>query len=733
MIYYVRPGATGNGSSPDTPRGTVPATLLPGDIVYLMGGVYTTSFLITDSGSESFPIQILPYGDGIAEINLNQSQLYCLHIQGSYVIVDGLQSNQRLITCREAARDGVFIDGQDVRGQASNVVIRGLNILDWGYVQPEEYGSAAVFARQGPMNLTVERNYIARPRYPLSGSQESGIFIWKCFGGHIIRRNDINGLLASGGFSLYDAIAGGEVVAGSGGPGYANTEIDWNTILGCQDDAIEAEGEGRNVNIHDNFIDSRGGHTNIAMAGLSIGPTRVYRNIMIGASDTCMKMGGGSNLPSTGQIVVYHNVMVSHPNYPDSNCISTSGNTPAVSNATFKNNILVAQRYCVEEYTGGTGAMYFDYNCFRSIVRDGIDCIKWQGIRMTYEQWKAYAPSMNQQAHGMYADPRMDANYELLPDSPCVDTAQPLPGYNEDFQGAAPDIGAIESPYAGAPTAQFTASPTQGYPPLSVAITDTTLGVVESEHWDFGDGTTQDNIGKSPPFTHVYSTAGAFVVRLTATGPGGIDEYEIPVTVTPYNAPIADFTATPVSGEVPLVISLVDLSTGIITAEHWDFGDGEVMDTPGNAGSFTHTYLTPGVYRITLTATGPGGESAAAIDIDAQAIPLPDVFFRLEPTGGVAPLTVQCFDESTGPITSWLWDFGDGVTSTQQHPIHVFSTAGSYTVRLTLTGPGGTDTMTRALTVNPVQPPAQTSMALPVALAVVGIIATVIIGTKKGG
>lgn len=62
------------------------------------------------------------------------------------------------------------------------------------------------------------------------------------------------------------------------------------------------------------------------------------------------------------------------------------------------------------------------------------------------------------------------------------------------------------------------------------------------------------------------------------------------------------------------------------------------------------------------------------------------------PTSGCVPLSVQFTDSSTGDITSWDWDFGDGGTSTQQNPLHVYQNAGTYSVTLTVTAPEGSDT-----------------------------------------
>jgi serine protease len=65
------------------------------------------------------------------------------------------------------------------------------------------------------------------------------------------------------------------------------------------------------------------------------------------------------------------------------------------------------------------------------------------------------------------------------------------------------------------------------------------------------------------------------------------------------------------------------------------------------------------------------------------------------PTSGCVPLTVSFTDQSTGDITSWSWTFGDGGTSTAQSPSHQYASAGNYTVSLSVTGPGGSDTETK--------------------------------------
>ena len=69
--------------------------------------------------------------------------------------------------------------------------------------------------------------------------------------------------------------------------------------------------------------------------------------------------------------------------------------------------------------------------------------------------------------------------------------------------------------------------------------------------------------------------------------------------------------------------------------------------------------------------------------------------FTAAPTSGEAPLTVQFTDKSTGDITSRLWDFGDGQTSSSIDPSHIYQNIGRYTVKLTVSGPGGSDAAAR--------------------------------------
>jgi len=80
-----------------------------------------------------------------------------------------------------------------------------------------------------------------------------------------------------------------------------------------------------------------------------------------------------------------------------------------------------------------------------------------------------------------------------------------------------------------------------------------------------------------------------------------------------------------------------------------------------------------------------------------EALPPPVAGFMANPTNGFAPLTVDFADTSSGLITSWSWNFGDGVTTNLTFEVpdlfHAYDNPGTYDVELTVSGPGGMSTL----------------------------------------
>ena len=249
---------------------------------------------------------------------------------------------------------------------------------------------------------------------------------------------------------------------------------------------------------------------------------------------------------------------------------------------------------------------------------------------------------------------------------------------------AAGATGTTEEP----PVANFVGDPTGGDAPLTVSFTDQSTGTVTSWSWTFGDGGSSSQQNPS----HQYTSAGTYTVSLTVSGPKGSDTETRTgyIAVTAAAAPVAQFAGDPTGGDAPLTVSFTDQSTGTVTSWSWTFGDGGRSSQQNPS----HQYTGAGTYTVSLIVSGPGGSDTEtkADYIDVTAPAPPSAAFAGSPTSGDAPLTVSFTDQSTGAVTGWSWDFGDGATSTQQHPSHTYDVPGAYDVSLTVTGPGGSDT-----------------------------------------
>lgn len=259
----------------------------------------------------------------------------------------------------------------------------------------------------------------------------------------------------------------------------------------------------------------------------------------------------------------------------------------------------------------------------------------------------------------------------------------------------------------------FTANELQPFEGETVVFQDLSRivgdGSITGRTWDFGDGATS----QEPAPSHAYTSAGSFDVTLTVQA--GDETATLTkrnfITVRPRVAPDADFMALETAVPAGSPVTFADLSdpgTADITSWHWAFGDGgtETGSAP------THVYASPGSYTVTLTVASPHGQDEEIKHnyITVEAVP-PEADFTCS---DLQPLleTEVTFTDTSQPghaaIASWFWEFGDGATSTDQHPAHVYHAAGPMTVSLTVTddeGTSDTETRTAYLTVrgNPPQ------------------------------
>jgi parallel beta-helix repeat protein len=256
----------------------------------------------------------------------------------------------------------------------------------------------------------------------------------------------------------------------------------------------------------------------------------------------------------------------------------------------------------------------------------------------------------------------------------------------------------ITSGSTPAATAAFTMTPGLGPSPLTVQFIDQTTGSPPFTYsWDFGDSSPVSTV-QNPEYT--YTNEGTYPVTLTITNAGGQSVVSHNVIVGSPVEPTVAFTAVPRSGTVPLIVSFIDQSTANPddTTYQWNFGDG--TSTERNP---VHQYSTSGTYDVSLTVT-TNGRSYSLEEADYIVVNPPGTvttnFFLVPPSGGIEPLTVQFYDQSSGnpAPTSWFWDFDDPYastadkTSTLQSPIHVYTKAGNYTPKLTVSNSQGPNT-----------------------------------------
>ncbi|TAE53894.1 MAG: PKD domain-containing protein, partial [Bacteroidetes bacterium] len=234
-----------------------------------------------------------------------------------------------------------------------------------------------------------------------------------------------------------------------------------------------------------------------------------------------------------------------------------------------------------------------------------------------------------------------------------------------------------------APTTQFTPSAVAGCSPLRVNFTNTTVinsAQVVSWLWNFGNGVTSTLV--NPAYTFV--TPGTYAVTLTATDAVGCaTTYTQNIVV--YPLPVAGFVASDSVGCAPAPITFFSQTGGVnvIAAWQWSFGDGGSANTPVPI----HTYTNDGVYDVQLIVTDINGCRDTLAKPNYIRLNHPVANFLVD-DDEICPGTQVQFSDNSEPDTtlvSWLWNFGDGSTSTQPNPVHIYSTPGTYTVTLRVT------------------------------------------------
>ncbi|HEY8971938.1 MAG TPA: PKD domain-containing protein, partial [Puia sp.] len=243
-------------------------------------------------------------------------------------------------------------------------------------------------------------------------------------------------------------------------------------------------------------------------------------------------------------------------------------------------------------------------------------------------------------------------------------------------------------PVFGQLHAEFSSDKTGGCRPLIIHFTNGTAGASPNAtyEWDLGNGNSSHLASPEA----VYVNEGNYTVTLTVKD--GNQSSKVTHTITVFEPPTVDFSASPGITCINIPVAFASTATagsGAIISYLWDFGDGITLNSSDPP---THTYQHEGHATVSLTVTNSNGCSSNLEKKDLIKI-LPQVTAAWSADKQVlcnVTDPIQFTNNSTGtaPLT-YLWDFGDGHTSTLTNPVYSFMQKGTYTVKLTTTSADG--------------------------------------------
>jgi hypothetical protein len=399
---------------------------------------------ITEGGSPSG--YVVYQGASGATLDAANGAQFNVSVNASYVIVRGL-------TLKGAQQDAIRISPN-----VTDVVIEDNDISGWGRTRDGTWGAdmdsgvRAICQTETLTRVTIQRNRIHDPRYSANSWSDGhpagpqAVTFSYCGGNHVIRYNEI----AGGSKHFNDGIGGEDNFTKTGFPN-ADSDIYGNNISNTWDDGIEAEGGNKNVRIWGNYLNNTA--TGVATTVVSVGPVYIFRNVFNRNQfyertthdqddrQPFFKSGSDASL-GDGRRYIFHNTMLqataagSSYGLGGGAGVGGTGSTQLINNTVSMNNIYHLWKPNSAVYQVGVNNTFQNdmYNgSFGAPVVSGINAAP------TY----AAGNGWTSEANGQYA---------LAPGTPGYDQGVRIPNFNDDFAGAAPDVGAVE---ASAPAMKF--------------------------------------------------------------------------------------------------------------------------------------------------------------------------------------------------------------------------------------------------------------------------------------
>ena len=216
------------------------------------------------------------------------------------------------------------------------------------------------------------------------------------------------------------------------------------------------------------------------------------------------------------------------------------------------------------------------------------------------------------------------------------------------------------------------------------SFTDTSLSFDSPNilwDWDFGDGNTST---EQNPF-NLYLTPGSHTVQLIVTNQNGCKDTAVNNVIVD-SLPVSDFSYTEVClNDTTYFTDLSDGSGVPIVSWDWNFDDGNTS-TDQNPYNL---YLSPGNYNVSLIVINANGcRDTIAKNVAVDSLPVAGFVTDTVCLGYQTSFTDTSLSFGS-PNVSWLWDFSDGATSTDQNSVHIFTTPGLHTVQLVIINQDG--------------------------------------------
>ncbi|MES2692238.1 MAG: right-handed parallel beta-helix repeat-containing protein [Verrucomicrobiota bacterium] len=420
-----------------------------GKTTIIPAGETTETFVITESGTpEAYHLVTVAPGTR-STIDLRNRAPHGIEVKASYVILRGLE-------VRNAGVHGIVI-----RAEQHDIVVEECHTIFWGRIGGAmSFGNegnvdSGIMAERGTRNLTLQRNLIEHPRgasndwdtgHP-AGPQ--GISIMHSLGGNVIRYNEIWSTEDHG---FNDAIGGGSNFSDQGNLN-RDSDVYGNILRNVWDDAIEAEGANMNVRIWGNYMHQF--YVGIATAATYKGPLYVFRNVTGSSRRTHLNPAGGNMIKTGdrdfggGRRLVFHNTalqpggVVNIFSAPTPNCVS-------------RNNIFEAPGKLAPTLEPGSVPDDHDYNLFNGAelggarMQHGVVNIRLRSAYIASYRLEFYPAStvtgvkIGKIPVKFGHEEKVVTDPVLLLPNPAIDSGERLPGFNDDFAGKAPDLGAFE-------------------------------------------------------------------------------------------------------------------------------------------------------------------------------------------------------------------------------------------------------------------------------------------------